>query len=173
MSVELEINLAKPIIFQQLVAAAAVSIRDLLGVTQVPRITIEEMVKGRRGALITRELSSGSGMLLVGLEGFEDFATVTVINLIDVPPSYSNGFETPLRAIVSSTRSPLGYSLAACVATALARLEGRTIIDEATFWTSVREQSADSFARLIALKEMYQTIPAAAEAMYAKMKARA
>ncbi len=173
MSVDLEIKINKAISVDHLLDASEKVIKELLALKDIPpSLKVEEMIKGHRQSLTSNTFSAGRGMLLIGLEGLEDFATVNVVDLPALPP-FSDGMTTGLHADVSATRSPIGYALAACVAVALARDEKSSIIDDAHFWTPVREQSADNFARLITLEGTYQTIPAAAEAMYAKMKDRA
>jgi hypothetical protein len=129
------------------------------------------MVQGNREPLTSNDFSTGSGMLLLGFEGFEDFATVIVVDIPELP-TFPDEMEAGLHANVSATRSPLGYALAACVAVALARAERSAIVDDANFWSPVREQTADDFARVIALDGTYQSVSAAAEAMYRRMKER-
>jgi len=172
MSIDLGIKINKAISVDHLLDASGRVIKELLGSKDIPPLKAEQMLKGNRQPLMSNAFSTTSGMLLIGLDGCQDCTMVNVVYYPGLPP-FSNGMTTGLHANVSAARSPLGYALTACVAVALARDENSTIIDDALFWTRVREQSADDFAGRVAVKGTFDSIQEAAGEMYARMKERA
>lgn len=174
MSLDLHVNLERPVRMQQFLAATRTALLDLLQVEDVPSLRIEEVESGKRSTPRSEWINGTKSwevsladahevhIVVIDLEKWgEDFP----VNSTVAPEEREIGLYANV-SVHASRGDPLKWVLAAACAIALARESGATVGDDALCWTKMFEQSPDDFVAAIKAKHQNTDIQEAARAIW-------
>ena|SRR5215471_4447126 len=132
MSIDLYLELTRPISLRLLLPKARAMLAEILGVPSVPELTLHALEGGERVEVATHELiPEESPLFLVSMTGEPE--TVAL-----------NAHGTHVSLMMASWRSNLEYALGAALAIALARELGvRIIHDDSGFFSDEHQISPD------------------------------
>ena len=173
-------------------AAAGQALVNLLGVGEVPLLTLSELQTAiLRVPWMGRLRSPNSPVFSVGLDGIEEEATEIFLTeyreqLPGEPGSFrvlhldEGGYRPGLHAVLRSAGSPVGHAVAAAVAVALARETDGVVADPCGSWieapVSADGQAAtyapDDFVQALAPGRRFATVADGAAALSARRPIR-
>ncbi len=167
MSIDLHVDITSPPAWLDLLAAAHVACRQILGRDDIPEpIVVEQWSGGTRAPLVGGSVGI-DGMYILGIPGFDDGASWIEFSLHRIPSSDDRMLteqadaDAPLcgwMAVRASRFSPMKTVLAAAVAIALARLYATTVIDSGCSWSGTYELSPELFLNRIRVKVPCRTL---------------
>lgn len=161
MSIDLSVDAVLPMPLAAIVERVPECLRELLDVSPVPAIQIEEL---RNGELLPAPSDAAIDLehgWLLGLDGFEASAFLAAIDVEDL-----SSLSSRHRFVFVSTagpRTPLQFALMAAVAVVIARREGTAIVDDACFFTSTLESDVEAFVARVRARGPFTDLATAAE----------
>jgi hypothetical protein len=173
MSVTLLVKLNRSMPLNEIEAASAAAMRELLNLGQDPSVIARFDESGRMGSSSDGLLTDSSNGVVCSLLGHEEKVAVTPFTVpFQVPMSDdSSSFVNQNYVGVDwhSRKTPLCWALVAAVAAGLARKQESEIEDNAGFFTKANVQTPDEFCRILRLPTPQADVERAAVALYEKM----
>jgi hypothetical protein len=130
MAAELRVKLCRSIEIDRLILAAEMVLQELLALSYVPTLGIEEVEGGVCYPTTSGSIGKKDQMFVVRFRGYDEAVAIVVYEIslhLSVPES-EVGFWASVS--VGAMRTPLEYVLAAGVAVALARVAEADVIDD-------------------------------------------
>lgn len=164
MSIDLEVKLSKKIELVKIVALAHSTLKEILGIAEVPQLHFAEIFQGVRRTITCQILGEARVGYLIGIDGFEEEVQVGTIRVERADP-YVPTEKAGLIAYIAvgGVRTSLDIALAAALAIAIAELSDTPVFDSAEMWTYINEQNSTDFKKMVAVTGSYTDIYEAAE----------
>ncbi len=169
MSADLSVKAGMPVPTEAFLNRIAKVSKDLLGLTFLPTITIQELREGSRYPVTSDSVGYQGQVLVAAIEGADEAVSVSFYTISHHPsiPDSEAGLWAGIS--VKAMRTALEYALAASIAIALAIETKSDIIDEALLWSNQEVQGPSNFAETLRVRERFSDIRRAAEVMYASL----